>query len=166
MNTEFQNLPNVVSPKEVQTYFGISRSTTYRIFHDATFRRSTLETDCWCGGMSYWTGWNGKRSIKPKTRTRRLSGLMNSFVAVPVVVFVSRKETMQRERHIPKSPAPWAQRGQHPSANRRAVGGAAICRNRLQDRQTQAHIHLLQHAVRGNRNPAAASPRSPHTGLA
>ena len=32
-----QNLPNVVSPKEVQTYFGISRSTTYRIFHDATF---------------------------------------------------------------------------------------------------------------------------------
>ena len=37
MNTEFQNLPNVVSPKEVQTYFGISRSTTYRIFHDAKF---------------------------------------------------------------------------------------------------------------------------------
>ena len=37
MNTEFQNLPNVVSPNEVQTYFGISRSTTYRIFHDATF---------------------------------------------------------------------------------------------------------------------------------
>ena len=37
MNTEFQDLPNVVSPKEVQTYFGISRSTTYRIFHDATF---------------------------------------------------------------------------------------------------------------------------------
>ena len=37
MNTEFQNLPNVVSPKEVQTYFGISRSTTYRIFHDTTF---------------------------------------------------------------------------------------------------------------------------------
>ena len=63
-------------------------------------RRSTLETDCWCGGMSYWSGWNGKRSIKPKTRTRRLSGLMNSFVVVPVVVFVSRKETMQRERHI------------------------------------------------------------------
>ena len=28
MNTEFQDLPNVVSPKEVQTYFGISRSTT------------------------------------------------------------------------------------------------------------------------------------------
>ena len=37
MNTEFQNLPSVVSPKEVQTYFGISHSTTYRIFHDATF---------------------------------------------------------------------------------------------------------------------------------
>ena len=37
VNTEFQDLPNVVSPKEVQTYFGISRSTTYRIFHDATF---------------------------------------------------------------------------------------------------------------------------------
>ena len=37
MNTEFQNLPNVVSPKEMQTYFGISRSTTYRIFHDASF---------------------------------------------------------------------------------------------------------------------------------
>ena len=37
MNTKFQDLPNVVSPKEVQTYFGISRSTTYRIFHDATF---------------------------------------------------------------------------------------------------------------------------------
>ena len=46
MNTEFQDLPNVVSPKEVQTYFGISRSTTYRIFHDASFPRSTLETDC------------------------------------------------------------------------------------------------------------------------
>ena len=103
MNTEFQNLPNVVSPKEVQTYFGISRSTTYRIFHDATFpafHSSTLETACWCGGMNCWTGWNGKRSIKPKTRTRRLSGLMNSFVVVPVVVFVSRKETMPRERHI------------------------------------------------------------------
>ena len=28
MNTEFQDLPNVVSPKEVQTYFGISRSTS------------------------------------------------------------------------------------------------------------------------------------------
>ena len=73
-------------------------------FTTRLFRRSTLETDCWCGGMSYWTGWNGKRSIKPKTRTRRLSGLMNSFVGVPVVVFVSRKETMQRERHIPKKP--------------------------------------------------------------
>ena len=56
--------------------------------------------------MSFWTGWNGKRSIKPKTRTRRLSGLMNSFVVVPVVVFLSRKETMHRERHIQKSPAP------------------------------------------------------------
>ena len=64
------------------------------------FRRSTLETDCWCGGMNFWTGWNGKRSIKPKTRTRRLSGLMNSFLRTLVVVFVSRKETMQRERHI------------------------------------------------------------------
>ena len=134
MNTEFQNLPNVVSPKEVQTYFGISRSTTYRIFHDATSPRSTLETDCWCGGMSYWTGWNSKRSIKPKTRTRRLSGLMNSFLRTLVVVFVSRKETMQRERHVQKSHAPWAQRGQHPSAHRRTVGGAAICRNRLQNR--------------------------------
>ena len=37
MTTEFQDLPNVVSPKEVQTYFGISRSTTYPIFHDASF---------------------------------------------------------------------------------------------------------------------------------
>ena len=37
MNTELQNLHNVVSPKKVQTYFGISRSTTYRIFHDASF---------------------------------------------------------------------------------------------------------------------------------
>ena len=46
MNTEFQDFPNVVSPKEVQTYFGISRSTTYRIFHDATFPAFTLETDC------------------------------------------------------------------------------------------------------------------------
>ena len=36
-DNQIQNLPNVVSPKEVQTYFGISRSTTYRIFHDATF---------------------------------------------------------------------------------------------------------------------------------
>ena len=42
MNTEFQNLPNVVSPKEVQTYFGISRSTTYRIFHDASFPASHI----------------------------------------------------------------------------------------------------------------------------
>ena len=83
MNTEFQDLPNVVSSKEVQTYFGISRSTTYRIFHDATFPA-------------------------PKTRTRRLSDLMNSFLRKPVVVFVSRKETMQRERHIPKPPAPRA----------------------------------------------------------
>ena len=64
------------------------------------FRRSTLETDCWCGGMSFWTGWSSKRSIKPKTRTRRLSGLMNSFLRTLVVVFVSRKETMHRERHI------------------------------------------------------------------
>ena len=107
------------------------------------FLRSTLETDCWCGGMNCWAGWSSKRSIKPKTRTRRLSGLMNSFLQVPVVVFVSRKETMHRERHIQKSPAPWAQRGQHPSAHRRAVGGAAICRNRLQDRQAPAYIHLL-----------------------
>ena len=67
-------------------------------------RRSTSATDCWCGGMNFWAGWNGKRSIKPKTRTRRLSGLMNSFVVVPVVVFVSRKETMQRERYIQKKP--------------------------------------------------------------
>ena len=37
MNTEFQNFPNVLSPKEGHTYFGISRTTTYRIFHDATF---------------------------------------------------------------------------------------------------------------------------------
>ena len=28
MNTEFQNLPNVVSPKEVQTYLGISPSSS------------------------------------------------------------------------------------------------------------------------------------------
>ena len=70
------------------------------------FLRSTLETDCWCGEMNCWTGWSSKRSIKPKTRTRRLSGLMNSFVVVPVVVFVSRKETMQRERYIQSIPAP------------------------------------------------------------
>ena len=50
--------------------------------------------------MNFWAGWSSKRSIKPKMRTRRLSGLMNSFVAVPVIVFVSRKETMHRERHI------------------------------------------------------------------
>ena len=109
MNTEFQDLPNVVSPKEVQTYFGISRSTTYRIFHDAGFPAFHIGNRlCWCGEMNCWTGWSSKRSIKPKTRTRRLSGLMNSFVVVPVVVFVSRKETMQRERYIQKSPAPWA----------------------------------------------------------
>lgn len=71
-------------------------------------RRSTLEIDCWCGGMNCWTSWNSKRSIKPKTRTRRLSGLMNSFLRTLVVVFVSRKETMQRERYIQKSPAPRA----------------------------------------------------------
>lgn len=69
-------------------------------FTTRLFLRSTLETDCWCGGINCWTGWSSKRSIKPKTRTRRLSGLMNSFVVVPVVVFVSRKETMHRERHI------------------------------------------------------------------
>ena len=108
MNTEFQNLPNVVSPKEVQTYFGISRSTTYRIFHDATFPAFHIGNRLLVRRMNFWTGWSSKRSIKPKTRTRRLSGLMNSFVVVPVVVFVSRKETMQRERHVQKSPAPWA----------------------------------------------------------
>ena len=109
MNTEFQNLPNVVSPKEVQTYFGISRSTTYRIFHDATFPAFHIGNRLLvCGGMNFWAGWSSKRSIKPKTRTRRLSGLMNSFVVVPVVVFVSRKETVHRERHIQKSPAPRA----------------------------------------------------------
>ena len=37
MNTEFQNLPNVVFLPRKYNYFGISRSTTYRIFHDATF---------------------------------------------------------------------------------------------------------------------------------
>ena len=41
MNTEFQDLPNVVSPKEVQTYFGISRTTTYRIFHGVPHRKPT-----------------------------------------------------------------------------------------------------------------------------
>ena len=102
MNTEFQDLPNVVSPKEVQTYFGISRSPPTAYSMTRLFRRSTLETDCWCDGMNCWAGWNSKRSIKPKTRTRRLSGLMNSFVAVPVVVFVLRKETIHRERHKPQ----------------------------------------------------------------
>ena len=100
MNTEFQNLPNVVSPKEVQTYFGISRSTTYRIFHDATFPAFHIGNRLLVRREEL-LGWlERQRSIKPKTRTRRLSGLMNSFVVVPVVVFVSRKETMQRERHI------------------------------------------------------------------
>ncbi len=100
MNTEFQDLPNVVSPKEVQTYFGISRSTTYRIFHDASFPAFHIGNRLLVRRDELLSGWNGKRSIKPKTRTRRLSGLMNSFVVVPVVVFVSRKETMHRERHI------------------------------------------------------------------
>ena len=36
-NTKFKDLPKVFSPKEGKTYCGISRSTTYRIFHDATF---------------------------------------------------------------------------------------------------------------------------------
>ena len=44
MNTEFQDLPNVVSPKEVHTYFGISRSTTYRTFHDTSFPASHIGT--------------------------------------------------------------------------------------------------------------------------
>ena len=137
MNTEFQNLPNVVSPKEVQTYFGISRSTTYRIFHDASFpafhigNRLLVRRD----ELLDWLE-QQKRSIKPKTRTRRLSGLMNSFLRTLVVVFVSRKETMQRERYIQKALRRGHNEGQHPSARRRAVGGAAICRNRLQDRQT------------------------------
>ncbi|WP_270443929.1 helix-turn-helix domain-containing protein [Gemmiger formicilis] len=101
MNTEFQDLPNVVSPKEVQTYFGISRSTTYRIFHDATFpafhigNRLLVRRDELLGWLE-----QQKVIIKPKTRTRRLSGLMNSFLRTLVVVFVSRKETMHRERHI------------------------------------------------------------------
>ena len=86
MNTEFQDLPNVVSPKEVQTYFGISRSTTYRIFHDATFPAFHI----------------GNRLLM--RRDELLDWLeqqkVNSFVVVPVVVFVSRKETMHRERHI------------------------------------------------------------------
>ena len=100
MNTEFQNLPNVVSPKEVQTYFGISRSTTYRIFHDATFPAFHIGNRLLVRRDELLAGWSSKRSIKPKTRTRRLSGLMNSFVVVSVIVFVSRKETMHRERHI------------------------------------------------------------------
>ncbi len=41
MNTEFQDFPNVVSPKEVQTYFGISHSTTYGYFTTQLSRRST-----------------------------------------------------------------------------------------------------------------------------
>ena len=36
---------------------------------------------------------------------------MNSFVVVPVVVFVSRKETMQRERHVQKPCAVGITRG-------------------------------------------------------
>ena len=100
MNTEFQDLPNVVSPKEVQTTSVSHARPPIGYFTTQLSRRSKLETDCWCGGMNFWAGWSSKRSIKPKTRTRRLSGLMNSFVAVPVVVFVSRKETIRRERHI------------------------------------------------------------------
>ena len=100
MNTEFQDLPNVVSPKEVQTYFGISRSTTYRIFHDAGFPAFHIGNRLLVRRDELLDWLERKRSIKPKTRTRRLSGLMNSFVVVPVVVFVSRKEPMQRERHI------------------------------------------------------------------
>ena len=87
MNTEFQNLPNVVSPKEVQTYFGISRTTTYRIFHDATFPAFYI----------------GNRLL---VRRDELLGWLDSFGVVPVVVFVSRKETMQRERYIQSIPAP------------------------------------------------------------
>lgn len=37
MNQEFQDLPNVLSAKEVQTYLGISRTTVYRLFHDEKF---------------------------------------------------------------------------------------------------------------------------------
>ena len=95
-----------------------------------------------------------------------MSGLVNSFTRRPVVVFVLRKETIHRERHNPQIRPPRAQRGQHPSAYRRAVGGSAIRRNRLQDRQTQAYFHLLQHPARSDCHPAAAGPRSPHTGLA
>ena len=108
MNTEFQNLPNVVSPKEVQTYFGISRSTTYRIFHDATFPAFHIGNRLLVRRDELLDWREQQRSIKPKARTRRLSGLMNSFLRTLVVVFVSRKETMQRERYIQKSPAPWA----------------------------------------------------------
>ena len=108
MNTEFQNLPNVVSPKEVQTYFGISRSTTYRIFHDATFPAFHIGNRLLVRRDELLDWLEQQKVNKAKTRTRRLSGLMNSFVAVPVVVFVSRKETMQRERYIQKSPAPRA----------------------------------------------------------
>ena len=100
MNTGFQNLPNVVSPKEVQTYFGISRSTTYRIFHDATFPAFHIGNRLLVRRDELLDWLEQQKVNKPTTRTRRLSGLMNSFVVVPVVVFVSRKETMQRERHI------------------------------------------------------------------
>lgn len=46
------------------------------------------------------------------------------------------------------------------------MGGAAVSRNRLQNRQAPAYFHLLQHPAGGNRHLTAASPRSPHTGLA
>lgn len=39
MNQEFQDLPNVLSAKEVQTYLGISRTTVYRLFHDEKIPR-------------------------------------------------------------------------------------------------------------------------------
>ena len=100
MNTEFQNLPNVVSPKEVQTYFGISRSTTYRIFHDATFPAFHIGNRLLVRRDELLDWLEQQKVNKPKTRTRRLSGLMNSFLRTLVVVFVSRKETMHRERHI------------------------------------------------------------------
>ena len=83
MNTEFQDLPNVVSPKEVQTYFGISRSTTYRISHAQPptaysmmqlFLRFISATGCWCGGMNCWAGWNGKRSIKAQNENPKIVG--------------------------------------------------------------------------------------------
>ena len=108
MNTEFQDLPNVVSHKEVQTYFGISRSTTYRIFHDATFPAFHIGNRLLVRRDELLDWLEQQKVNKAQTRTRRLSCLMNSFVVVPVVVFVLRKETMQRERYIPKSPAPWA----------------------------------------------------------